>query len=126
MLRPWIAFAFALAVAVACGGQESETKAPAPAAGAGSTPPPAAAVKAPAEAPVDPLAKECLDTVAAERFREALSICVRAAQADPDNSAVAQALRTAREKVANAAVAPPPAAPDLEDTVLDDDEGPRD
>lgn len=72
-------------------------------------PAPAAAPTASAASP--PESAQCLDLVGKARFEEAVPVCVRAAGLDPENTAVKQALETARTKTAAAALGSSPESP---------------
>jgi hypothetical protein len=123
----------AVAVALtACGNESSNqnTAAQAPSSPTREASPPSVDVAAPsamlapaptaAPTPVavaPPESAQCLDLVGKGAFAEAVPVCVRAAGLDPENTAVQQALETARAKAvtagAAAALAKTPAIPDI-------------
>lgn len=108
---------FAAAVALmACGDRASESlktpaqSQPAQVSQTDKTTPPQVAAAPPAGLPekavmnAAPESTRCLDLVNDRAFTEAVPVCVRAAGLDPENTAVKQALETARKEAASAAV----------------------
>jgi hypothetical protein len=105
---------FAATVALmACGNPASESpqapaqSQPAQVSQIDSTTSPQVAAAPPAALPVSNAASEsakCLDLVNHAAFTEAVPVCVRAAGLDPENTAVKQALETARKEAAGAAL----------------------
>lgn len=112
-----LALTISILALVACGGSDTastsgtDTAADASAPAEKTSPVAAAPTGGEPEAPEPPAAttspesQNCLDLVSQAKFQAALPVCMAALQADPSNTAVQEALATAKSEAAGAAAA---------------------
>jgi Flp pilus assembly protein TadD len=89
----------AVFVVVACGSAES------PSAPAGSDTPPVEAQGLAPETTAAADVASCLELAGDGRYEDAVPVCLRAAEIDPDNSDVEEALATSQKEIARARAA---------------------